>query len=158
MLVGHILPVMDSKGVLLQPGHFYVSRDDETWCCFRLIPRKADHCQADCVRLSDCRVESFYADGRYDVEGKREHTLIGEQARVEVSEGIRVIAHRLVAALIAELLDESVSLGEMSRIIRSVRETLGEVDRGSLNVLIDTSSAALADYLLTGKGGPYADS
>jgi hypothetical protein len=62
----------------LKPGKFYVSRDGETWCCFRVNGERREHAEADCIRVSDCRVEYFYADGRYDEAGKREHTLTGE--------------------------------------------------------------------------------
>jgi hypothetical protein len=64
--------------VILVPGHFYRSRNSEVWCCFSLDEKKQKHCQADCVRVSDHRVEYFYVDGRYDGAGQREHTLISE--------------------------------------------------------------------------------
>lgn len=64
--------------VKLAPGKFYKSRDGEVWCCFRVREDMPEHAQADCVRVEDHRVEYFYADGRYDGGGKREHTLVAE--------------------------------------------------------------------------------
>jgi len=62
----------------LEPGRFYASRDGEVWCYFRLGNPQAIHDAAFCIRVSDQRVEYFYRDGRYDREGKREHTLVKE--------------------------------------------------------------------------------
>jgi len=62
----------------LKTGRFYVSRDQEVWCCFRERPAGPVHARFNCIRVSDQRIEYFYADGRYDSEGKREHTLTGE--------------------------------------------------------------------------------
>jgi hypothetical protein len=62
----------------LKPGRFYKSRDGEIWCCFRANPRGEAHCAFDCIRVSDCRIEYFYADGRYNFGGEREHTLTVE--------------------------------------------------------------------------------
>jgi hypothetical protein len=60
----------------LGAGRFYVSRDRNVWCCYRLDLKKEEHCQAFCIRVSDARTEYFYLDGRYDAEGKREHSLV----------------------------------------------------------------------------------
>ncbi len=66
---------------LLEPGLFYRSRDGHIWCCFRLnhgrvLGEPGESAEAECVRVADNRIESFYRDGRYDSNGKREHTLI----------------------------------------------------------------------------------
>ena len=66
------------KNLKLEPGKFYLSKDNEIWCCYRIDESKPDHCQADCIRTSDSRVEYFYLDGRYDFDGMREHSLIKE--------------------------------------------------------------------------------
>ena len=66
------------KPLRLIPGRFYRSRTGAVWCCFGLDPEKSEHAQADCVRVSDGRIEYFFPDGRYDEAGKREHTLIAE--------------------------------------------------------------------------------
>ena len=57
--------------VVMKPGKFYKDRNGFYWCCFKIV---AD--QASCVRVVDSRIESFYLDGRYDISGKREHTLV----------------------------------------------------------------------------------
>lgn len=60
----------------LKPGKFYRAWNNEIWCCYNIDSRRSAPLQADCVRVSDGRTETFYLDGRYDVDGKREHTLI----------------------------------------------------------------------------------
>lgn len=65
--------------IALTPGHFYLSKDNETWCCYRINKKKPAHAQADCIRVSDSRIEYFYLDGRYDKDGEREHCLISEK-------------------------------------------------------------------------------
>lgn len=51
----------------------------ETWCCFREKPSpRPSHSAFDCVGVPDCRVEYFYADGRYDEGVWREHALVSE--------------------------------------------------------------------------------
>lgn len=62
----------------LVPGKFYVARDGGIWCCFNVNRNKPEHAMADCVRVTDHRVEYFFLDGRYDSGGKREHTLVKE--------------------------------------------------------------------------------
>jgi hypothetical protein len=64
----------------LEPGKFYRAKNGAIWCCFRLDPivTGREHCVARCVELESTRVEYFYADGRYDHAGRREHTLIEE--------------------------------------------------------------------------------
>lgn len=62
----------------LQPGKFYKSRVNDTWCCFKVCPDFEKHCQAYCIRLADHAVEYFYIDGRYEETGKREHCLVKE--------------------------------------------------------------------------------
>jgi hypothetical protein len=64
--------------VKLEPGHFYTSRNGETWCCYKTNEGRQAHSEAYCVRVSDGRVEYFFADGRYDEKGEREHTLVSE--------------------------------------------------------------------------------
>jgi hypothetical protein len=64
--------------IKLIPGHFYRDRAGYKWCCFSLDVHKSEHAQANCVRTVDGRVEYFFADGRYDAAGKREHTLVEE--------------------------------------------------------------------------------
>ena len=65
-------------GVNLQAGRFYESRNGHTWCCFMTNPRAPESSYASCIRIRDSLVEHFFSDGRYDPEGKREHTLIKE--------------------------------------------------------------------------------
>jgi len=62
----------------LEPGHFYESRGGDVWCCYKSDLKAEKHCCAYCVRVSDGRIEYFFADGRYDEAGKREHTLLRE--------------------------------------------------------------------------------
>lgn len=71
----------------LAAGSFYRSRDGEVWCCWRVRPNAfaEAHASADCIRVSDGRVEYFYLDGRYDSGGKREHTLVEEVPRPETA-------------------------------------------------------------------------
>jgi hypothetical protein len=71
--------------VKLQAGHFYKSRRGDVWCCYYVDPRcEATQAQAYCVHaiatigFTDARTECFFLDGRYDSDGKREHTLIAE--------------------------------------------------------------------------------
>jgi hypothetical protein len=59
----------------LRPGSFYVSREGSLWCCYSVDPEREEQCKALCVRVSDGHVEYFYLNGRYDTDGKREHTL-----------------------------------------------------------------------------------
>lgn len=63
-------------------GRFYRSKDGDIWCCFKVDPTRPEHCQASCIRVDDARVETFYADGRYDDAGQREHTLVMQEERV----------------------------------------------------------------------------
>ena len=68
----------------LQPGHFYKARNGAIWCCFKAKPDATSrtHDAAYCINVESGahhpRVEYYYLDGRYDEEGKREHTLIEE--------------------------------------------------------------------------------
>lgn len=69
----------------LRPGGFYKARNGAIWCCYRVdLQRDARgmaHSAAKCIDVATYvrpQVEYFYLDGRYDVEGKREHTLIEE--------------------------------------------------------------------------------
>jgi len=62
----------------LAPGHFYKSRAGDVWCCYRVYSHRPPHCQARCVKVSGGQVEYFFADGRYDSKGDREHTLVSE--------------------------------------------------------------------------------
>jgi hypothetical protein len=64
----------------LKPGHFYRARDGAIWCCYGVNPREPVHARARCVLVASHRLEYFYEDGRYDREGKREHTLVEEVA------------------------------------------------------------------------------
>lgn len=73
-----LTPGITTSSVRLVPGHFYRSRNEELWCCFAVDLSRSDHCQADCIRVSDHRVEYFFVDGRYDRRGGREHTLVSE--------------------------------------------------------------------------------
>lgn len=61
--------------------------------------------------------------------------------------------HYLVTELIAELLDETVAVGEMWRIIRSIRETLYK-NPGS-SATLNTVSEILTHYLMTGEESPW---
>jgi hypothetical protein len=61
--------------MLLQAGRFYKSRAGDVWCCYRSISYEAVHCV---LTVGTGRIESFFADGRYDVGGKREHCLVEE--------------------------------------------------------------------------------
>lgn len=61
----------------LVPGKFYLTEEGARWCCFRVDEAAPEHCRAHCVQVATGRVEQFYMDGRYDAEGKREHTLVG---------------------------------------------------------------------------------
>jgi hypothetical protein len=67
---------MTKSKLTLTPGLFYKSKNNQLWCCFNVDMTKEIHAQADCIRLFDERIEYFYIDGKYDSEGKREHTLI----------------------------------------------------------------------------------
>lgn len=62
----------------LQIGKSYLSKAGHVWVCYRVGLQNDKHCQAHCIRQSDSRIEYFYLDGRYDMEGKREHCLIEE--------------------------------------------------------------------------------
>jgi hypothetical protein len=62
----------------LEPGHFYLSREGQVWCCYRVDPSAPEHCQAYCVRASGDQCEYFFLDGRYDLGGSREHCLVCE--------------------------------------------------------------------------------
>ena len=63
----------------LKVGSLYRSRDGEVWCCWRLRGKGApERAAVDCIRTLDGRVEYFFADGRYDEAGEREHTLVEE--------------------------------------------------------------------------------
>jgi hypothetical protein len=67
-----------TPALTLTPGKFYRSKDGHAWCCVRVRRRAEPQARADCVRVADLRVEYFYSDGRYDSEGKREHSLVEE--------------------------------------------------------------------------------
>lgn len=62
----------------LRPGKFYRSRCGEVWCCYRVRLTDRVHARARCVEVEAGRIEYFYADGRYDEAGLREHNLIEE--------------------------------------------------------------------------------
>jgi hypothetical protein len=62
----------------LQPGHFYLSKGGDIWCCYRLRKLAPEHAAADCINTMTSEVEYFYIDGRYDEAGQREHTLVKE--------------------------------------------------------------------------------
>jgi hypothetical protein len=62
----------------LKSGHFYVDKEGHTWCCYQVDLHEAQHAQASCVRLKGDRTEYFFIDGRYDIHGEREHTLVRE--------------------------------------------------------------------------------
>ena len=65
----------------LEPGKFYVAKNGNVWCCYKVFPRVKSlkkHCQAYCVEIETNRTEYFYLDGRYDKEGEREHCLVDE--------------------------------------------------------------------------------
>lgn len=66
------------KELQLQPGKFYRDRDGGKWCCYRVRENPEPHAAADCIRVSDSRIEYFYSDGRYDGGGKRRETLVEE--------------------------------------------------------------------------------
>jgi hypothetical protein len=72
----------------LKPGSFYVSRDGFVWCCFKANAnaRTHEHNAAYCVRIIDNRIEYFFSDGRYDLKGLREHTLVKKASVAQVSE------------------------------------------------------------------------
>lgn len=70
----------------LKPGKFYRDRSCQIWCCFQVDLTKNAHAQADCVRVSDGCVEYFFLDGRYDVKGLRENTLIEEVTDLSLME------------------------------------------------------------------------
>lgn len=64
----------------LEIGKFYVSKDQNVWCCFRISENvREPQAAAWCIRVDDCRVEYFYLDGRYDSKSEREHTLVMEK-------------------------------------------------------------------------------
>lgn len=64
----------------LTPGRFYRSYAHEVWCCFQVNLRAETHAQAWCICFDrpQSAAEYFFLDGRYDIAGKREHTLIEE--------------------------------------------------------------------------------
>lgn len=71
---------------LLELGHFYKSAGGDVWCCYSLRPDAPKQAQARCIRVAGSgEGEYFYANGRYDVYGAREHTLVEE---VDASEAI----------------------------------------------------------------------
>jgi NTP pyrophosphatase (non-canonical NTP hydrolase) len=91
----------------LKPGRFYRSKNEEVWCCFSFSHSKDLHCQADCVRVRDGRVEYFFEDGRYDGEGKREHTLVlelGGEHGLDIEDEVKDERH---ATLNAREIDEA---------------------------------------------------
>jgi len=49
--------------IVLVPGKFYVTKNNEIWCCFDFDPAKKESAQAQCVR-TDGKVKSFSSDGR----------------------------------------------------------------------------------------------
>ncbi len=69
---------MPNNKLKLEPGKFYLSKDNYVWCCFYVCLSKQEHAQANCIRIDDERIEYFYLDGRYDAGGKREHNLVKE--------------------------------------------------------------------------------
>jgi hypothetical protein len=64
----------------LKPGRFYVTEVGSRWCCFQVEERAESHRQAWCIEVATHRIWYFYLDGRYDTNGLREHTLVGEIA------------------------------------------------------------------------------
>lgn len=63
----------------LKPGHFYKSAAGDVWCCYSLRPDAPTQAQARCIRVEGSgEGEYFYADGRYDVYGARNHSLVEE--------------------------------------------------------------------------------
>lgn len=64
----------------LRAGRFYVTTEGARWCCFFVDEQREPHCQAYCIEVATHRIEYFYLDGRYDVKGIREHTLVRELA------------------------------------------------------------------------------
>lgn len=71
----------------LEVGKHYVSRDGYVWCCFQHSPGFGEHAEFFCVRLTGHRIEYFNADGRYDSDGVREHTLLREALPEEIKRG-----------------------------------------------------------------------
>lgn len=65
----------------LKAGGFYKARNGAIWCCYRIDSNASAHAVAKCIAIATFTrpwTEYFYIDGRYDSEGKREHTLIAE--------------------------------------------------------------------------------
>lgn len=63
---------------------------------------------------------------------------------------------KATALFFAELLDgESVPLGELCRIIRSVRQSVREGGEESVNDWVEGMARQLATYLLAGEPSPY---
>ena len=71
-------PNKNASRPLLVPGKFYRAMNHYAWCCYKVTASNEPHCKAYCVRVEDGRIEYFYIDGRYDSDGKSEHTLIDE--------------------------------------------------------------------------------
>lgn len=65
----------------LTPGRYYTARNGAVWLCISAKAERPEQAYAYCVREQDNHIEYFYEDGRYDYEGKREHTLIAELPR-----------------------------------------------------------------------------
>lgn len=139
--------------VQVKTGVFYRSYDGELWCCFKTDSRKPEHCRASCVRASDGRVEHFYMDGRYDAEGKREHTLVDEvfEYKVATLNDLRDRVHNLAIEK-GWHQDRDISnphvLGSMLALIHSeVSEALEEVRNAN-------RLGAFAPNVFDGKGKP----
>jgi hypothetical protein len=68
----------DEGKLRLKSGHFYVDRGGYVWCCYQIDTQAPPEGQAECIRVDGSRKEYFYIDGRYDLKGEREHTLVRE--------------------------------------------------------------------------------
>ncbi len=69
----------DPPKLKLQPGKFYKARNGDVWCCYRINSHPVHNgAVANCVCVETSIVEYFFGDGRYDISGKREQTLIEE--------------------------------------------------------------------------------
>ncbi len=75
-------PLNGKPKLELRPGGFYRAKSGAIWCCYDVDNSAPEHARAYCIltpgRGAHPRTEYFYFDGRYDAEGKREHTLVAE--------------------------------------------------------------------------------
>lgn len=62
----------------LRVGRFYRAKNGAVWLCYRRQRWRPVQAQADCINVETSQVEYFFADGRYDEGGDREHTLVAE--------------------------------------------------------------------------------